>query len=162
MTEKEFWEIIELSWKDSPNSDKKRAIALETNDEELPEELSECLADEILENYKKRLFLLNKQELTDFIHNLEERLFIIDRKEIQEYTDGSDDGFLYCRCFILGMGEQYYKMVDNEPAKATPDLEAEDFGFLVYKVYEEKFGEDFERNSIYCIESCSNHNGWKP
>jgi Protein of unknown function (DUF4240) len=162
MTEQEFWKIIELSWKDSPNADKKRADALETNDEELLEELSEFLTGEILEKYKKRLLLLDKKEFTEFIHILEERLFNLDREEIHEFTDGSDDGFLYCRCFILGMGERYYKMVDNEPAKATADVEAEDFGFSAYKVYEEKFGEEFDRYSVHCVESGSNQTGWKP
>lgn len=161
MTKKEFWLVIEKSWQDSPDLLKKRAIALETNDEEVLEDLSEVLSNEIFENYQKRLFLLNKQELTDYIHILEEKLFNIDREEVQKFTDGSDDGFLYCRCFILGMGEEYYNMIDKEPAKATMDLEAEVFGFVGYKVFEEKFGEEFERNTAYCIESCSNINGWK-
>jgi hypothetical protein len=59
------------------------------------------------------------------------------------------------------MGEEYYKMVNNNPAKAAMDLEAENFGFLAYEVYREKFGEEFERNSVYCIESGSNTSGWK-
>lgn len=160
MTEQEFWKIIELSWEDSPDLFKKRANALETNDEELLEDLSEVLSDKIFENYQKRLFQINKQELTDFIHILEEKLFNIDREEIQEFTDGSDDGFLYCRCFIVGMGEQYYKMIDKEPAKATMDLEAEGFGFLAYEVYKERFGEEFERSSVHSIESVSNQEAW--
>ena len=160
MKEQEFWEIIEASWADSPKLNKTRAKALKTNNEELLEELSVELEETIIENYTKRLFILEKETLTDFIHILEEKLYKIDREEIQEYTDGSDDGFLYCRCFILGMGEQYYNMIDANPFKATMDLEAECFGFSVYKVYEEKFGEEFERNSVYSIESCSNQKGW--
>jgi hypothetical protein len=162
MTEQEFWKIIELSWKDLPNADKKRADALETNDEELLEELSEFLTGEILEKYKKRLLLLDKKEFTEFIHILEERLFNLDREEIHEFTDGSDDGFLYCRCFILGMGEEYYNLIDKNPSKAKFDLEAESFGFSVYQIYEEKFGEEFDIYSVHCIESGSNQTGWKP
>ncbi len=161
MTEQKFWEIIEMSWADSPKLDKQRAKALKNNDEELLEELSGELEDTILENYNKRLLALNKEDLTKFIHILEERLYNIDREEIQENTDGSDDGFLYCRCFILGMGQQYYNMVDKEPSKATMDLEAEMFGFSAYSIYEEKFEEEFERYSIHSIESCSNENGWR-
>jgi hypothetical protein len=160
MTDKDFWGLIELSWQDSPILYKKRAKALETNDEELLEELSQELYNTITENCKKRLLKLEKDELTSFIHILEERLYNIDREEIHEFTDGSDDGFLYCRCFILGMGEQYYNMIDKEPAKAKLDLEAEAFGFVGYEVYQEKFEEDFERNSVHCIESCSNTNFW--
>ncbi len=161
MTEK-FWQIIESAWQDSPEYYQKRAKALQSNDEELLEQLSEVLSDEILENYNKRLLLLDKKELTDFIHILEERLFNLDREEIHEFTDGSDDGFLYCRCFILGMGEEYYNLIDKNPSKAKFDLEAESFGFSVYQIYEEKFGEEFDRYSVHCIESGSNQTGWKP
>jgi Protein of unknown function (DUF4240) len=161
MTEQKFWEIIEMSWTDSPKLDKQRAKALKSNNEELLEELSGELEDTILENYSKRLVSLEKDDLTNFIHILEERLYHIDRQEIQEYTDGSDDGFLYCRCFVIGMGQHYYNMVDKDPSKATMDLEAELFGFAAYGIYEEKFGEEFDRSSIHSIESCSNKNGWK-
>jgi Protein of unknown function (DUF4240) len=160
MTEQNFWEIIESSWADSPKLDESRAKALQTNDEELLEELSGELEKTILKNYNKRLLTLDKGNFTDFIHILEEKLYNIDREEIHEHTDGSDDGFLYFRCFILGMGEQYYKMVDKDPSKATMDLEAEVFGFSAYTVYEEKFGEEFERYTIHSIESCSNEEGW--
>ena len=160
MNEQAFWEIIESSWKDSPELYKMKTKALATNDEELLEELSGKLQTEILENYNKRLFLLDKEEFTRFIHILEEKLFNIDRQEIQEYTDGSDDGFLYCRCFIVGMGEEYYNLIDKNPSKAAMDLEAESFGFSAYAIYQEKFGEEFDRNSIHCIESCSNYQGW--
>lgn len=160
MTEQKFWELIKLSWADSPNLDKTRAKAIKTNDEELLEELSGELEGSILDNYNKRLFTLDKDDFTKFIHILEERLYNIDREEIQEHTDGSDDGFLYCRCFILGMGEQYYSMVDKDPSKATMDLEAELFGFSAYSIYEQKFGEEFERYTFYSIESCSNPKGW--
>ncbi len=160
MTEQNFWAIIESSWADSPKLDKRRANALKTNDEELLTELSDELRDTILENYKNRLAELDKYNLTDFIHRLEEKLYRIDRQEVHEYTDGSDDGFLYCRCFIVGMGQQYYEMIDKDPSRATMDLEAELFGFLAYEVYQEQFGEDFKRNTVFCIESGSNAEGW--
>lgn len=160
MNEQSFWEIIEKSWTDLPSLDKLRANVLNSNNEEILQNLSERLENEIVENYRKRLLLLDKDDLTNFIHILEEKLFKIDREEIQEYTDGGDDGFLYSRCFIVGMGEHYYKMIDENPVKATMDLWAESFGFSAYTVYEEKFGEEFERNSIHCIESCSNEEAW--
>jgi hypothetical protein len=160
MTEQIFWDIIEMSWADSSDLNKLRTKALKTNGIEILEELSGELEDSILDNYAKRLIALNQSDLTKFIHILEERLYHIDREEIQVYTDGSDDGFLYCRCFILGMGKAYYNIIDKDPSKATMDLEAELFGFSAYGIYEEKFGEEFERNSIHCIESCSNEKGW--
>ncbi|MEK7725235.1 MAG: DUF4240 domain-containing protein [Acidobacteriota bacterium] len=160
MTEQEFWQIIELSWQDSPYLYKKRTKVLETNDEDLLTELSEEVYETITENCKNRLQRLDRKALTAFILLSEEKLYKIDREEIHKFTDGSDDGFLYCRCFILGMGEQYFNMIDKEPAKATIDLEAEAFGFAGYEVFEEKFGEEFERNTVCCIESCSNKEAW--
>jgi hypothetical protein len=160
MTLEQFWELIDLAWKDSPDQDEIRKQALKTNDPELLQEAGSALWEPIMTNYKHRLQQLDKGELTSFIHILEERLYHIDRQDIHKYTDGSDDGFLYCRCFIVGMGREYYTMVDSNPSKATMDIEAELWGFSAYEVYEEKFDEEFERYSVHSIESCSNVKGW--
>jgi hypothetical protein len=40
---------------------------------------------------------LSSAELTDVDRVLERRLYDIDREDIRALTDGSDDGFLYCR-----------------------------------------------------------------
>lgn len=158
MKEEQFWKIVEQSWEDSPQIKKQRDEA--KDNEESLEQLSYKLEEDITENYIKRLSKLGKEELTEFIHFLEERIYHIDRKEIHTYTDGSDDGFLYCRCFILGMGKDYYNSIDKNPSKAKFDLEAEGFGFSAYQVYEELFNEEFDRYSSHSMESCSNSNGW--
>ncbi|APU09080.1 DUF4240 domain-containing protein [Cellulophaga lytica] len=158
MEEEQFWKIIEQSWEDSPQIKKLRDEA--KDNEASLEQLSYKLEEDITENYIKRLSKLGKEELTEFIHFLEERIYHIDRKEIHTYTDGSDDGFLYCRCFILGMGKDYYNSIDNNPSKAKFDIEAEGFGFSAYQVYEELFNEEFDRYSSHSMESCSNSNGW--
>jgi hypothetical protein len=160
VTEQLFWTIIEAAWADSPTLHKDREKALRTNDEELLAALSEEIESTLVEKYRKRLLLLGKEDLTSFIHILEERLYNIDREEIHKYVDGSDDGFLYGRCFVVSMGEEYYNMVDKDPSKATMEAEAEFFGFTAYGVYEEKFDEEFERNTHHCIESGSNTEHW--
>ena len=160
MTLDQFWNIIELVWKDSPDIDKLRQKTLRSNNYEQLSELSEELDGEILENYRERLTQLDKIEFTSFIQHFEERIYHIDREEIHEYTDGSDDGFLYCRIFIVGMGRQYYNMIDDDPARASIDMEAEAFGFAMYSVYEKEFGEAFVRYQHHTMESCSNPEGW--
>jgi len=160
MTLDSFWNIIELAWKDNSSLEQLRREAIESNEEELLFRLSEALSDAILASYKKRLAGLSKEELTSFIHHLEERMYHIDRQEIHEYTDGSDDGFLYCRCFIVGMGKEYYTIVDENPSKATADAEAESFGFSAYGIYEELFNEAFDRYTHHSMESCSNADHW--
>ena len=160
MTEEKFWRIIETAWSKVTTLHIIRAIAIKTNDKDLLEELSSAMETQILPYFNEALSKLDKATLTAFIHFAESKLYQIDRKEIHQYTDGSDDGFLYCRCFILGMGEVYYNRIDKHPKKAAMDLEAESFGFEPYRVYEKKFGHEFDRNTVHCIESCSNEEKW--
>ena len=160
MTLDQFWNILELVWKDRPELNTLRQKALRSNNYDQLEELAAELEGDILESYEERLTNLDKKEFTSFIQHFEERIHHIDREEIHEYTDGSDDGFLYCRCFIVGMGREYYNMVDREPSKASIDLEAELFGFSMYGVYEEEFGEEFQRYQHHSMETGSNLEGW--
>lgn len=160
MTAEKFWPIIDATWRKVPSLDIIRAITVKTNDKDLLPELSNAMEAQILPHYKETLSKLDKATLTNFILFQEKKLYQLDRQEIHQHTDGSDDGFLYSRCFILGMGETYYNMIDKNPKKATMDLEAERFGFEAYQVYEEKFGEAFNRNSVHSIESCSNEEKW--
>ncbi|PSL46701.1 uncharacterized protein YfeS [Chitinophaga niastensis] len=160
MNEIVFWQIIEDAWTAAPALQAMRASALQTNDPSLIEDLTGKVYGAITNNIRQILLGLDKEGLTKFNHMMEERLFHIDRKEIHQYTSGSDDGFLYCRCFIVGMGKAYYDMIDNNPAKATSDAEAEIVGFIGYVVYKELFGEDFVRYSVHSIETCANARGW--
>jgi hypothetical protein len=156
-----FWQTIENIWESIPELNEKRKNALKTNNEDLILELSgEMCEESFLNNFGAVLSKLNKEYLTEFIRTMEERLYNIDRDEIHEYTDGSDDGFLYCRCFIVGMGREYYEKIDKKPSEATMDAETEPVGFVAYTIYEDLFGEEFERNTIHCIESGSNHDSW--
>lgn len=156
-----FWQTIENIWESTPEMNTKRLEVLETNEEDLIMELSGEMCQELfLSNFKAELSRLTKEAITEFIHTLEERLYHMDREEIHEYTDGSEDGFLYCRCFIVGMGKEYYEKIDKTPSLATMDAEAELAGFEAYMIYKDLFGEEFERNTIHCIESGSNRDAW--
>ena len=92
---------------------------------------------------------------------MEEKLFRLDREEIHQHTDGTDDGCLYCRGFIVGMGERYYKVVCATPSRAATDPEAYAIPFIGYQVYENQFGEAFSRESVYTLASGSNPDGWR-
>ncbi|RFS24980.1 DUF4240 domain-containing protein [Chitinophaga silvatica] len=160
MNEFQFWQIIEDAWAASPALLEKRNEVLRTNDAAIIEDLTGEVYGTITNNIHDILLKLNREELIQFNLVMEQKLFQIDRKEIQEYTDGSNDGFLYCRCFIVGMGKDYYEMIDQNPSAATYDAEAEIVGFIGYMVYQELFNEEFERYTIHSIESCSNPEGW--
>ena len=103
MKEKRFWSLIEAAWQSVGGKVKDRQKLAAG-------ELSEAKAgshgvaggghpgaDRLLDN-------LTAPELLEFDRILERKLYDIDRAEIQEYTDGSDDGFLYCRGFIVAAG----------------------------------------------------------
>jgi len=160
MEEKEFWKIIENTWINSgKNENRLKAIA--SNDESLLQELMNFIDDELLPFYRQELEQLNKEEFTKFLLEFEKKLYQIDRQEIHEFTDGSDDGFLYCRCFIFAMGQEYYEMIDENPSQAKFDLEAELFGFEGYSYFDKKFNLEFDRYTIHSIESFSNINKWE-
>jgi len=160
MEENKFWEIITDTWKKS-NKNKIRLKAIEENDEKVLRELMEFIYTDLISYYQIELLKLEKQEFISYIHKLEEKLYQIDRKEIHEYIGGSSDGFLYSRCFILAMGKEYFEMINETPKKGKYDLEAESFGFGAYWLFERKHNQEFERNSIHCIETRSNEEGWK-
>jgi Protein of unknown function (DUF4240) len=107
---------------------------------------------------RKRLERLSADELLAFDRILERKLYDIDRAEVQQHTDGSDDGFLYARGFIVAAGRDYYEAVNANPAIAMMDLECEDMCYLPWHLYQEKFG-DIASSDI-SRESCSNRAGW--
>ncbi len=164
MTEEIFWSMIEQAWEETaPQLKAKRMkIAAKKGVKEptkLSGELSEIIDNDLVENLVAKLRLLDKETLALFDLILEKKLYDIDRSDIHEYTDGSDDGFLYCRGFIVGMGKEYYETIKNDPEKATMDLEAESFCYFPTHLYSELYNS--LPTSEISRETCSNAEGWK-
>ena len=158
MDESQFWSMIESAWKSAGGKTKAREkLAQGKLSEDKAEELQECL-EEVIPSLRESLDRLSAEELLAFDRILERKLFEIDRAEIHEHTDGSDDGFLYARGFIVAAGRGYFDAVNADPSKAMFDLECEDMCFLPFHLYEEKFGE-MPRSEI-SVESHSNKAGW--
>lgn len=135
----------------------RRALAAGTLSEGDLERLSGAMED-FIPVLSKALQTLGKEDLLEFDRILERKLWDIDRAEIQEFTDGSDDGFLYARGFIVAAGQDYYQAVRDQPSRAQMDVECEDMCYLSHHIYEEKFGEMPE--SDITRESASNPLGW--
>jgi hypothetical protein len=91
---------------------------------------------------------------------LERKLHDIDRADIQAVTDGSDDGFLYARGFIVAMGRNFYDAVASDPQVAVRDAECEEMCYFFAHLYRERFGEFSDTGSGISRESCSNATGW--
>jgi hypothetical protein len=99
-------------------------------------------------------------DLADLDRVLERKLYDIDRADIQAVTDGSDDGFLYARGFIVAMGRDFYDAVARDPQMAVPDSECEEMCYFFAHLYRARFGEFPETGSGISRESCSNPDGW--
>ena len=150
----DLWEMIEDAWATAaPKLAKARAKPTEKELSKL-----DAGAEKMCDVLRTALKKLDKDALLAVDRQLERALYQIDRQEIQEVTDGSDDGFLYCRGFIVAMGKTFYDAVDKDPSKAICDAECEEMCYLPWHVYREKFGEP--PSSKISRESCSNEDGW--
>ncbi len=163
MDEKQFWALIETAWHSAGSYEKQRKKLAIGNlsyekAEELVEELSEVLYD-VIPKIKTQLDHLSAEELLIFDRILERKLYDIDRFEVQQATDGSDDGFLYARGFIVAVGQEYYDAVNADPTRAVMDIECEEMCYLSFHLYEEKY-EEMGPTEL-SRESCSNPKGWE-
>jgi hypothetical protein len=153
-----FWALIETAWQAVGGKAKVRQKLAEGKlSEDKAEELLEAL-EEVIPALREQLELLSAADLLAFDRILERKLYDIDRAEIQEHTDGSDDGFLYARGFIVAAGKGYYDAVNVKPSVALTDLECEQMCYLALHIHEEKYG-DVPQSGI-SRESCSNKAGW--
>ncbi len=100
------------------------------------------------------------EELTALDRVAERALYDIDRAEIQAITDGSDDGFLYARGFIVAMGRDYYDAVNSDPEAATTDAECERMCYFFAHLHNERFGGFPTTGSGISRETASNPAGW--
>jgi hypothetical protein len=150
--------MIEAAWQTVGGKVKTRQKLAEGKlSDEKAEALVEAL-DEVIPALREELDRLTEKELLAFDRILERKLYDIDRAEIQEHTDGSDDGFLYARGFIVAAGQGYYDAVNAHPEIALMDLECEEMGYLSWHLYREKYGEI--PPSGISRESCSNTEAW--
>jgi hypothetical protein len=154
-----FWNMIESAWNVAGGHQRERSLlAAGELSEEKAYELEKAL-DEVIPSLRTDLENLSQEDLLAFDRILEKKLYDIDREEVQAVTDGSDDGFLYARGFIVALGKDFYEAVHTDPSKALTDFECEEMCYLSFHIYEEKFGEMPPASGI-SRESCSNQSGW--
>ena len=161
MDESQFWLIIDNAWAETPGLLAHRDAALKTiTSPETKDELGLCIPQEaeFISVIEKQLEKLTAAQLLRFDRILERKLFDIDREEIHEYTDGSDDGFLYCRGYIVAIGKSYYDAISVNPPLAVCDCECEPITHASAHIYGRKFGK-MPRSEI-CRETQSNQACW--
>jgi hypothetical protein len=133
-----FWSLIESAWPTTEQARVLRQMAFSGELEESDELYS--VQKQVLANLSMELDKLDADELLTFDRILERKLYDIDRADINEYTGGSNDGFLYCRGFIVSMGRDYYEAVQSDPSRAIMNVELEELCYQSYWLYEEKYG----------------------
>jgi hypothetical protein len=161
--ETRFWALIESAWAPlGPEpAQARRALAgrdLDSGDVD-PYALDPWLAA-FLDNLTGLCTGLSATELTDLDRVLERKLYEIDREDIQAVTDGSDDGFLYCRGFIVAAGRDFYHAVSADPRMAVLDAECEGMCYFFARLHIDRFGGYPDTGSGISRESASNLAGW--
>ncbi|MEV7728818.1 DUF4240 domain-containing protein [Streptomyces sp. NPDC087917] len=100
--------------------------------------------------------------VTGFAEQLSWALCQLDRKEYG--SDLSDDAFLYTRAAVVAAGRDVFKSVLQDPAVfkqyATKLIWAESLLYTPDRAYKRITGEEWDRNTRYSYESCSNTEGW--
>ncbi|GIJ61436.1 DUF4240 domain-containing protein [Virgisporangium aurantiacum] len=161
--EARFWALIERAWAQLDPAANEARHALARRDPESDEgdlEAVEEHREEFLEHLRALCDGMTSAELTDLDRVLERKLYEIDREDIHEHTDGSDDGFLYCRGFIVALGREFYAAVVANPAVAVLDAELEEMCYFFDHLHHERFGEYAETGSGISRESTTNAAGW--
>jgi Protein of unknown function (DUF4240) len=157
--ENRFWSMIEIAWGAAGGKAKSRQRLAEGKlSEDGAYSLQETLEEEVVAALQDQLGQLPADELLAFDRILERKLYDIDRADIHERTDGSDDGFLYCRGFIVGMGRAYYEAVLANPDRVVTDAECEQMCYVSWHLHHDKFGE--VPPSGISRETQSNSAGW--
>jgi hypothetical protein len=159
MDDERFWSILEDAWKAAPKEAKLRPTGAKAPSEAALEKVDKALDSRVIGALRRALKGLPADDLAKFDRALEKKLYDIDRAEVQEHTDGSDDGFLYARGFIVAMGRAYYDAVSAKPSAAITDMECEKICYLPKQIYDDLHGR--LSPSGISRETGSNKAGWK-
>ncbi|MFI7677295.1 DUF4240 domain-containing protein [Actinophytocola sp. NPDC049390] len=158
--EARFWNLIESAWQRVGSTPATLRTAMLTADnEETAEAIVEHL-DAFVGHLEVLSADLSDTELTDLDRVLERKLYDIDRADLREITDGSDDGFLYCRGFVVALGREYYEAVAADPSLAVEDAECESMCYFFAHRYAERHDSFPDTGSGISRETCSNKAGW--
>ncbi|WP_309115532.1 DUF4240 domain-containing protein [Saccharothrix sp.] len=163
--ETRFWALLEEAWAEAGAEAARARRALVRRDPEEDDGFDHAaVLEEQVEGVLDRLTALcadlTSEELTALDRVAERKLHEIDREDVHEHTDGSDDGFLYARGFIVVLGREYYEAVARDPGLAVVDAEAEDFCYFFAHLHKERFGDYPETGSGISRESGANRAGW--
>lgn len=168
LDEEKFWDLIEDAWvlHEKGNMIRLSIIKRGSKEQEL-KKAGQILNEKVIPSLLEILESLSKSDLAEFNKILIIKLYDIDRLDVHKYIGGSDDGFLYNRGFVIGMGEDFYYKIYSDPIKATNDnfswdfagLSAYDLCFMARNLYRELYDEEPPETGV-SMESYSNKTAW--
>jgi hypothetical protein len=160
--EQGFWSLLDRAWKlvgPQPQVLRRRLAARHaTGDDVDLDEIDQWLPS-FLDNLTTLCTDLSAAQLTDLDRVLERTVYDIDRSDIHDVTDGSDDGFLYCRGFIVATGRDFYPAVLAHPTVAILDAECGPMWNFFATLHYRRFGSRAQTGSGSSRESVSNPAG---
>ncbi|MCG5213090.1 DUF4240 domain-containing protein [Streptosporangium soli] len=166
--EARLWALVEAAWAPlgMEVNQARQALARRTPvpDEELDGVPAFSLVDDALEDFLSNLTVssenLSAEELTSLDRAVERLLYEIDRADVHEVADGSADGFLYARGFIVALGRDFYTAVTRNPQMAVLDARCEEMCYFFAHVHDQKFGDFPDTGLGISRESGCNPQGW--
>ncbi|WP_308258336.1 DUF4240 domain-containing protein [Saccharothrix obliqua] len=163
--EARFWALLEDAWAGAgPEANGVRAALAKRVPEEddgfaAVDELDDHL-DAVLDALRTATEGLSSEELTALDAVVERKMHDIDRQDVHEVTDGSDDGFLYARGFIVVLGREFYTAVAADPRMAVQDAECERMPYFFAHLHADRFGGFPGTGSGISRETATNAAGW--
>lgn len=163
--EARFWELIEDAWAAQGKEVNKARLAMSKRKPDDDEDEDASLVDDALDGFIESLSAVfsfedfPREELVAMDRVLERKLYDIDRHDVHEVLDGSDDGFLYARGYVVALGKAYYDAVSARPELGT-DAECEEMCYLPASIHNDRFGDYPDTGSKISRESCSNSAAW--
>jgi hypothetical protein len=148
MESNEFWTLIKLVDIDT----------LDDGDE-----------DGALVNLIAKLSTLGEEQIQGFEQRLAQLLYDLDGKVYADHageSGASADGFLYCRCYVVARGKNFYEAVLANPAKMPKSLNqwCESLLFVSQNAWAEATGdepEDWSYHASVDYETGGNKEAWQ-
>jgi Protein of unknown function (DUF4240) len=110
---------------------------------------------------------LDKSELQSFQDLLAQALYDLDGRAYFDASSdaaGTDDSFLYVRCFVVAMGRDVYQRTLSDPAQMPNTIErwCEPLLYAARLAWKEQTQEDLDFDTKISFESGSNTSLWPP
>lgn len=168
MSDEDFWELIEKAWHFIPEKFlQERNSLYKKPDSESLKRMASVIVSMIVPLLEKEVERFPKEKIIAFEHVLAKLLFDIDREDVIEILNGGDDGFLYKRGFVVGMGEKYYQALSKNPSWAVRGIKywpsmgasAEQMCFFPRSIFNKKYAGEYFK-PIVSKETGSNKKYW--